>query len=80
MLRVGNDEGSGVGEGVGAEALRARGLGYVDADLGLEPLAVLIDERDERDGGSSDEGSERGGIVELRLRERVENGVAMERG
>ena len=80
LLGVGNDEGAGGGEGVGAEALGARGMGEVDADFGLEPLAVFIDEGDEGDGGAAEDGGEGGGVVELWLGERVEDGVTVERG
>ena len=47
--RVGDDERPLAQDRVGAERHRARRLGHVDADAGLEPLAVGVDERHERD-------------------------------
>jgi len=77
---VRNDEGSGVGKGVGAEAFGSGCFTEIDADSGFEPLAVLIDEGDDGDGGLADERGERRDVVKLRLGERVEDGVATQRG
>jgi hypothetical protein len=53
----------------------ARRLGHFQADLRLEPLPVLIQERDQRDRHVADFGRESGEIVQGRLRRRVEHVV-----
>ena len=52
--RRGHDEQLGVVDGVGTEGQVPRWLGHVQPDAGLEPLAVVVNQRDERDGGFAD--------------------------
>jgi len=56
----------------------AAGFLHGDADLGLEPLAVFIHERDHGNGGFADVGGEFGQIVEDFLRHSVEHIVLPE--
>ena len=68
LLRIGDDEDLGLVERVGAEGLDAgRLLRFGEADLGLEPLAVLIDQRDERDGRAANLRGHGGEVVEFLL-------------
>ena len=47
--RIGHDQGSSISDGMGAKGNRARRLRRIQAHPGLEPLAFLIDERDQYD-------------------------------
>src|SRR5581483_9529050 len=62
--RVGNDEEVLVQNGVRAEGNFAGGFLGGDADLGLEPLTVLVHEADHGNGSFADAGGELGEVVE----------------
>jgi hypothetical protein len=67
-------------DGVGAERQLSRGFTDLKAEAALEPLAMVVDQRDQRDGGVTDVGSQLGEIVESGFIRRVENLVAQQRG
>ncbi len=67
-------------DGIGAERQLSWGFADIEAEAALEPLAMVVDQRDQRDGGAADIGSQLGEIVEGRLVRRVENLVAQQRG
>ena len=76
---VGHDEQVGLVDGVGAERDVARRLRHVHPDPRLEPLAVAVDEADERHRGAADLGRQQREIVEALLRFGVEDPVATQR-
>ena len=53
----------------------ARRFRDFQANLGLEPLAMLIHQGDQRDRRSTNLRRERGEIVQRLLRQRIENGI-----
>ena len=63
-----------------AQAGFQRGRADPEPDLGLEPLAVGIDEVDDRDRHFAQRRDERGDVVELGFPRRVEDVVAAQRG
>ena len=71
-----------VGEllGVGAERALPGGLAEAQAQLGLEPLAVVILEGDQRDGGGTDPGGDAGDVVVRLFGWGVQQIVPAERG
>jgi hypothetical protein len=77
--RVGHDEQVGLGYDVAAERHITRRFADRPADLRLEPLAMLIDERDERDRSLADVRGKYRQVVQRLLRERVEHVVLPER-
>ena len=64
----------------GTDRLGQGRLALVEAEFGLEPLALAIEERDQRDGHAADLGRHLHEIVELGLGGRVEDVVAGQRG
>ena len=64
-----DDESLRVVDGVRAEALRTWRLVGAETNLGLEPLTLFIDERDQRDRGSADKRRQLGDVVVALLRE-----------
>ena len=69
-----------IGDGVVAEGQGAGRFGDVGAGLGLEPLAVVIEDADEADGGAADAGGEGGDVVEGGLGGRVEEAGGVDGG
>ena len=68
-------------DGVGAEGEVPVRLGGVEPDAGLEPLAALVDEADQRDRDAADRRRQPGEVVVFRLvlgyRVRVGNFASM---
>ena len=77
--RVGHDEQVRLGDDVRAEGELTRRFADAPADLRFEPLPMVIDERDERDGGCADLCRERRQIVQRLIRGRVEQAVLPQR-
>jgi hypothetical protein len=65
---------------VGAEREVPRGLRDVEADPRLEPLALLVDQGDQRDRGLAHVGGEEHQVVVELLRDGVEHVVLAQRG
>jgi len=76
-VSVFDDEGLRLEDGVGAEACVAGGMADAEADLGLEPLPVLVDEADEREACGADEGGEGGDVGVALLGEGIEDSVGV---
>jgi hypothetical protein len=76
---VRHDEQTALEDGVPAERHRARRLGEICADARLEPLAMLVDERQQRDRRLADERRQRRQIVERLLGRGIEDVVTAER-
>ncbi len=79
LRRVGHDEDAALLDGVRAEGDRSRRLAEGHADARLEPLAVLIDERDRRHRRRADVRREQGEIVEGDLGIGIEDLVLAQR-
>ncbi len=81
-LRIGHDEKILVrlADDVGAQGGLTRAFGTRDADLGLEPLALGVDECDERDGRPADLGGELRDLVVVGLGRRIQNAERTEHG
>ena len=79
LHRVGHHEQILLENGVPAKRIIPWRLVDGHTELGLEPLPVLIDERDEGDGSLADMGGQRGQVVQRAFRERVEQIIAAQR-
>lgn len=64
---------AGLVDGVGAEGDGARGLARGQADVGLEPLARLVHQADQGDGGLGDLGGQQRELVEHVFFRRVQD-------
>lgn len=62
---------------MGAEGIFSRGLLDFGSDFGFAPLAVLVDEGDEGDGGLADLCGELGEGIELGLWGGIEDGEVL---
>ena len=79
--RVRDLEDAGVRDGVVAERDGSLGLPHaVEAVLGLEPLSVLVDQRDQRHRRTADLRRQQRQVVERPFRRGVENAIALEGG
>ena len=79
--RIRDLEDAGVRDGVGAERDGSLGLPHaVEAVLGLEPLSVLVDQRDQRHRRTADLRRQQRQVVERPFRRGVENAIAPEGG
>ena len=76
---VGHDENPVLEDGVAAERASARRLVELEADAGLEPQPVGVDEADHGDRGAADARRERGEVVEGLFGLRVEDVEAAKR-
>lgn len=78
--RVGHHHGFvGLQDGVRAERGIARRLRSLDAQPGLEPLAVGVDQRHRRHRRPADRGSDRDQVVEGGLRRGIQDVVTLQR-
>ena len=76
--RVGHDEDAASPDGVRAERHAARGFGHRHADTRLEPLPVLVDQRDQRDRRTADLRGEQDDVVECLFGLGVEDAIGPE--
>jgi hypothetical protein len=79
LRRVRHDEHARLEEGVLGEGARANHLADRQSDLRLEPLALVVGDRDQRDGSVADVRRQRCQVVERLLREGVEQAVLPQR-
>lgn len=71
--RIGHDHQARTGDGVSAERNFPWSLRACQPVLCLEPLAMFVNERDDRDRDPASLGNQRYEVVELRLRRRIHN-------
>ena len=76
--QVRRHEHAGLEHGFLADRDVERRLAHAEPDLRLEPLAVVGDEADHRDGNIEQAGRQAHDVVELRFPRRVENPVSVE--
>jgi len=78
LQRVGYLEDLLAGDGVGAEGNVTRGFADVQADPALEPLAAVIDQRDQCNRGVAHLRGQRGEVVEGAFFGRIEDFVTQQ--
>ena len=76
LRRVGDDEQAGLQNGMRANRAVQRGFANAQSDLGLEPLAPLVDQIDDRDRRAADRRCDLDDLVKVSLSGRVENAIA----